>query len=139
MKDVKTEDGIKKSLQKYMSLLEAYIRKHPDQWLWLHKSWKSTPKRTVLVLNDGKAGHLNQSLAVARQIQRARATQNYGTGDTDIAVVDVKYKSKFFRALLTFASIFASWRCHGRIRAFGGTRGAYGTSTHVPAPSNFHA
>ena len=98
-----------------MSLLEKYIRKYPAQWLWLHKRWKSTPKRTVLVLNDGKAGHLNQSLAVARQIQRARATQNYGTEDTDIVVVDVKYKSKFFRALLTFASIFASWRCHGRM------------------------
>ncbi|MDP3730123.1 MAG: ELM1/GtrOC1 family putative glycosyltransferase [Candidatus Omnitrophota bacterium] len=102
-------------LQRYMSLLEKYIRKYPAQWLWLHKRWKSTPKRTVLVLNDGKAGHLNQSLAVARQIQRARATQNYGPFDTDIVVVDVKYRSKFFRALLTFASIFASWRCHGRM------------------------
>ena len=108
-------EGLINGLQRYMSLLEKYIRKYPAQWLWLHKRWKSTPKRTVLVLNDGKAGHLNQSLAVARQIQRARATQNYGPGDTDIVVVDVKYKSKFFRALLFFASIFASWRCHGRM------------------------
>ena len=108
-------DALIDGLQRYMSLLEKYIRKYPAQWLWLHKRWKSTPKRTVLVLNDGKAGHLNQSLAVARQIRRARATQNYGPGDTDIVVVDVKYKSKFFRALLTFTSIFASWRCHGRM------------------------
>ncbi|MCX5667959.1 MAG: ELM1/GtrOC1 family putative glycosyltransferase [Candidatus Omnitrophica bacterium] len=108
-------EGLIDGLQRYMSLLEKYIRKYPAQWLWLHKRWKSTPKRTVLVLNDGKAGHLNQSLAVARQIERVRATQNYGTGDTDIVVVDVKYKSKLFRALLFFASIFASWRCHGRM------------------------
>ncbi len=118
--DVRRSDGSERALidglQRYMALLEKYIRKYPAQWLWLHKRWKSTPKRTVLVLNDGKAGHLNQSLAVARQIQRARATQNYGAGDTDIVVVDVKYKSKFFRALLFFASIFASWRCHGRMR-----------------------
>lgn len=107
--------GLIDGLQRYMALLEKYIRKYPAQWLWLHKRWKSTPKRTILVLNDGKAGHLNQSLAVARQIQRARATQNCGAVDTDIVVVDVKYKSKFFRALLTFASIFASWRCHGRM------------------------
>lgn len=109
------KEGLIEGLQSYMSLLEKYIRKYPAQWLWLHKRWKSTPKRTVLVLNDGKAGHLNQSLAVARQIQRARATQNYGPEDTDIVVVDVKFKSRFFRALLTFASIFASWRCHGRM------------------------
>jgi KDO2-lipid IV(A) lauroyltransferase len=107
--------GLIDSLQRYMSLLEKYIRKYPAQWLWLHKRWKSTPKRTVLVLNDGKAGHLNQSLAVARQIERARATQNYGPDDTDIMVVDVRYKSKFYRTLLFFASIFASWRCHGRM------------------------
>ncbi|MCX5666248.1 MAG: ELM1/GtrOC1 family putative glycosyltransferase [Candidatus Omnitrophica bacterium] len=117
--DVRHSEGkeaLADGLQKYMSLLEKYIRMYPAQWLWLHKRWKSTPKRTVLVLNDGKAGHLNQSLSVARQIQRARATQNYGPEDTDIVVVDVKYKGKFFRALLTFGSIFASWRCHGRMR-----------------------
>jgi len=108
-------EGLIDGLQRYMSLLEKYIRKYPSQWLWLHKRWKSTPKRTILVLNDEKAGHLNQSLAVARQIQRARATQNYGPGDTDIVIVDVKYKSRLSRAILTFASIFASWRCHGRM------------------------
>ncbi len=108
-------DGLVDGLQRYMSLLEKYIRMYPAQWLWLHKRWKSTPKRTVLVLNDGKAGHLNQSLAVAEQIRLARATQNYAPEDTDIVIVDVKYKSKFFRSVLFFASIFASWRCHGRM------------------------
>jgi KDO2-lipid IV(A) lauroyltransferase len=111
------EGGLVEGLQRYMSLLEKYIRMYPAQWLWLHKRWKSTPKRTVLVLNDGKAGHLNQSLAVARQIQRARATQNYGPEDTDIIVVDVRYKNGLSRGLLTFASIFASWRCHGRMKS----------------------
>lgn len=109
------KEGLIDGLQKYMSLLEKYIRDYPAQWLWLHKRWKSTPMRTILVLDDGKAGHLNQSLAVARQIQRARTTQNYSFEDTDIVIVGVRYKSKFFRALLTFASIFASWRCHGRM------------------------
>ncbi len=108
-------EGLVDGLQRYMMLLEKYIRKYPAQWLWLHKRWKSTPKRTVLILNDGKAGHLNQSLAVARQIQRARTTQNYGLSDTNIVVAEVRYRNKFFRALLTFASIFASWRCHGRM------------------------
>jgi KDO2-lipid IV(A) lauroyltransferase len=116
--DVRQSEGnesLVDGLQIYMSLLEKYVRKHPAQWLWLHKRWKSTPKRTVLVLSDGKAGHLNQSLAVARQIQRARATQNYRPEDTDIIVVNVKYKSRFYRGILTFASVFASWRCHGRM------------------------
>lgn len=114
-RDAETEEDLKKSLQKYMSLLEVYVRKYPDQWLWLHKRWKSTPKRTILVLNDGKAGHMNQSLAVARQIQRARMTQGYKIEDTLVTIVDVKYKNKFFRTLLPVLASFASWRCHGRM------------------------
>ncbi|MBI5124544.1 MAG: mitochondrial fission ELM1 family protein, partial [Candidatus Omnitrophica bacterium] len=116
-KEVKTHEDLKKGLQKYMSLLEAYIRKYPDQWLWLHKRWKSTPKRTILVLNDGKAGHLNQSLTVARKIQEARTTQNYRVEDTSIVIVDVKYKNKFFKLLLLLSSALANWRCHGRMRS----------------------
>lgn len=26
--------------QKYMSLLESYVRQYPEQWFWMHKIWK---------------------------------------------------------------------------------------------------
>ena len=26
--------------QKYNDVLEGFIRKHPEQWLWIHKRWK---------------------------------------------------------------------------------------------------
>ena len=109
----KSPDDIRENLQKFTKLLESYVRKYPDQWLWMHKRWKSTPTRTVLVLNDGKAGHLNQSLAVAGQIRQARATQGYKLDDTKIVIADVKFRNKFRRALLSVCAAFASWRCHG--------------------------
>jgi len=109
-------DDVRRNLQKYMSLLEKYVRQYPDQWLWLHKRWKSTPVRTVLVLNDGKAGHLNQSLAIAGQIQKARLVQGHKADDTKIVVVDVKFKSPFARTALTICARCASWRCHGCMR-----------------------
>lgn len=109
-------DDVKEGLQGFATLLESYIRRYPDQWLWLHKRWKSTPIRTVLVLNDGRIGHLNQSLAVARQIQKARTTQGYKSDDTKIVTVDVKFKNPFLRSALSSCAIFASWRCHGCMR-----------------------
>ncbi|MFA6078302.1 MAG: ELM1/GtrOC1 family putative glycosyltransferase [Candidatus Omnitrophota bacterium] len=108
-------DSTKEVLQRFASLLEFYIRKYPDQWLWQHKRWKSTPVRTVMVLNDGRAGHLNQSLAIARQIQKARAQRGFTPDDTKIVVVDVKFKSRFHRTLAGIFASFSSWRCHGRM------------------------
>jgi KDO2-lipid IV(A) lauroyltransferase len=26
-------------------VLEGYVRRYPDQWLWLHDRWKSARKR----------------------------------------------------------------------------------------------
>lgn len=109
--------AVHENLQKYMSLLEKYVRQYPDQWLWLHKRWKSTPAKTILVLSDGKAGHLNQSLAIAKQIQKVRTGQGYKESDTKIVIVDVKYKSKRAKTLLTIAAKFATWRCQGRMKA----------------------
>ena len=34
------EDKILELSQRYMSYLEKVIRKHPEQWLWMHKRWK---------------------------------------------------------------------------------------------------
>jgi len=42
-----SEDGIRELTQKYTSLLEDYIRKYPDHWLWMHRRWKSSRQQTV--------------------------------------------------------------------------------------------
>lgn len=34
------EEKIKELSQRHMSCLEGYIRKYPEQWLWMHKRWK---------------------------------------------------------------------------------------------------
>ena len=34
------EDKILEISQRYTSYLEKVIRKHPEQWLWMHKRWK---------------------------------------------------------------------------------------------------
>jgi KDO2-lipid IV(A) lauroyltransferase len=109
-------DDVKMHIQRFASLLESYVRRYPDQWLWLHKRWKSTPIRTVLVLNDGKAGHLNQSLAVADKIRKARMAQGYGPEDTKIIVKDLRFRNKFARIALSACAALANWRCHGCMR-----------------------
>jgi KDO2-lipid IV(A) lauroyltransferase len=36
------EEKMKELTQRHVSILEKYIRLHPEQWLWMHKRWKHT-------------------------------------------------------------------------------------------------
>jgi KDO2-lipid IV(A) lauroyltransferase len=36
------EEDIRKLTQGYTSLIEKYVREHPDHWFWPHRRWKST-------------------------------------------------------------------------------------------------
>ncbi len=38
------EADIKTNLQVFTSILESYVRRYPEQWLWVHKRWKTQPE-----------------------------------------------------------------------------------------------
>jgi KDO2-lipid IV(A) lauroyltransferase len=34
---------VRENTARFMAVIEAYVREHPDQWLWVHKRWKTRP------------------------------------------------------------------------------------------------
>ena len=38
-----TEADVLANTAAFTAVLERYIRKHPDQWLWMHRRWKTRP------------------------------------------------------------------------------------------------
>ncbi len=39
-----TED-VRRLTQMFTSVVEEYVRRYPDQWLWIHRRWKTRPPR----------------------------------------------------------------------------------------------
>jgi KDO2-lipid IV(A) lauroyltransferase len=39
-----TERDVFENTQRFTRVIEEIIRKHPDQWVWIHQRWKNRPK-----------------------------------------------------------------------------------------------
>lgn len=98
------ESGEYEAMQKFASVMEKYIRRYPEQWLWLHKRWKSTPLRRVVILSDGKKGHLNQSLAIFERIKECRREYGYSEADTTLKIIEIKFRSRIKRIVSALLS-----------------------------------
>jgi KDO2-lipid IV(A) lauroyltransferase len=101
MKIGKDED-IVPYMKKYNSLLEKHTRNYPDQWFWMHKRWKLTPEKKILVLDDGKKGHLKQSMAVVKQIRRYREDEGFAPEHLVVETVRIRFKSKALKTVFNF-------------------------------------
>ncbi len=115
------EKDVKVNLQRIAGILEDQVRKFPEQWLWAHKRWKSTTQRSVMVLTDGKAGHLNQAMGVAEMVEGALGSRLEARGINEKPIVkihtaEIKFKNRFTKMLLNLTSIFASRRCQGCLK-----------------------
>ena len=109
-------DDIIPYMEEYNRLLEKHVREDPDQWLWMHKRWKVTPLKKIMILDDGKKGHLKQSLAVLKQIRRHREEGGFNPGDIEADIVRIKFRNKTTRTILTAANPFFDLRCQGCMR-----------------------
>ena len=96
------EEVVKNALQEFSQILESYIRRYPGQWLWVHRRWKTqeineetfmAKSINIMILNDGKAGHLRQSQGIAQGFPSAK-----------ISEVKIDYKNNFWKVFLSIVS-----------------------------------
>ncbi|MBL8014502.1 MAG: lysophospholipid acyltransferase family protein, partial [Candidatus Omnitrophica bacterium] len=61
------------NLQRVIDRFEQLVRKHPTEYMWFYKVWKYSSMKDVLILDDGRTGHLRQSQALAKILQEELA------------------------------------------------------------------
>lgn len=71
---------------------------------------------SILVLSDGKAGHLNQSKALVRIIQKIKKNAGASNGHISSRIVEVKFKNGLWRIMFGFGSILFGRRSYWLLR-----------------------
>ncbi len=105
------EKDIHGNLQELVGIFERYILAYPQEYLWTYKIWKYSRQKNILVLSDGKTGHLRQSQAVADIV--TGYLKNKGI-NFYVATIEVKYKNNWARRTQVIcASLAGKYACQG--------------------------
>ncbi|MEK6568629.1 MAG: ELM1/GtrOC1 family putative glycosyltransferase [Candidatus Omnitrophota bacterium] len=94
-----SREALENCLRKSNAILERYIREYPQEYFWFYKIWKYSPFRNVIVLSDGKAGHLRQMEALERIVD--------GLGLTVYSkIIEIRFKNRLAKILANICAGF---------------------------------
>lgn len=99
--------GYHSAMRKYLDLLESFVSRYPEQWLWGAKRWKYSWTKRIVILSDGKPGHVKQSEAVAERFKEVESQYGRPGMEYPTQTVRVEYRSALHRKLFAvFAVLF---------------------------------
>ncbi|MGE5197677.1 MAG: ELM1/GtrOC1 family putative glycosyltransferase [Deltaproteobacteria bacterium] len=105
------EEDIRYNLQSLMRIFERLILQYPKDYLWTYKIWKYGRQKQILILDDGRTGHLRQSQAVAGIMGDALEEKGIVPA---VQTVEVKFKNKFSRLAMGLSSgLSGKYHCQG--------------------------
>ncbi len=105
------EKDINDNLQALVHVFEKYILRYPREYLWSYKIWKYTKEQNILIVSDGRVGHLRQSEAVAGIAKDCLKDKGVSA---NVNIAEIKFRNKFFRAALTASCYLAGkYHCQG--------------------------
>lgn len=104
------------AVRAYLDLLEDFICRYPNQWLWESKRWKYSWTKRLLILSDGKPGHLKQSRAMAARFQEIKTQYGRPGMEYPSLEIEIRFKTPWHRRLFPFFAFFFIPWSQGRLR-----------------------
>lgn len=90
----------KELLETINAIYQEYICAHPESYLWSYKRFKRKVNQNVLILDDGKIGHLKQSQSLVAFLEE-------NIDDLRVRTVKVKYRSRLTRLFTYFLALIS--------------------------------
>ena len=105
------ENDVKDNVQALTQIFEKNIRKYPWEYLWNYKVWKYSDEKSILIVSDGKAGHLRQAQAAAEILKEQLQARGI---KVSVSTVIVKFRGKFSKVTLALCALFSrKYSCQG--------------------------
>jgi len=82
--------------QRAVTFFEGLLRLNPSEYMWFYKVYKYSTESDVLVLDDGKTGHLRQSQSVCESLDTILSQSGKRLR---VKVVLVEFKYRWYRKL----------------------------------------
>ncbi len=101
--DVEGRDD-KEVLTELNKIYEGLLEKHPWEYFWYYKRFKRKINRDILILSDGKPGHLKQAKALLSLLSEEGS-------QIRSKIIEVKYKNWFGRIFADIIAFFAGRNC----------------------------
>ncbi len=102
-------------VQSYIRHLEQFVREYPSQWLWAVKRWKYTWTKRLLILSDGKPGHVKQSEALASYLQSIQTQYDRPGMEYRTERVEVEFRSPWSKKVFPWFAFFFIPFAQGRL------------------------
>lgn len=108
------EKDIQVNSQNYIQILESYLTRYPSQWLWGHKRWKRSRTKRILILSDGKVGHIKQSEALVKELVEL-GSEKEPPCEMPVERVEAIFKSRWHRRIFPVFALFLLPWVQGRL------------------------
>ncbi|MDD4954701.1 MAG: ELM1/GtrOC1 family putative glycosyltransferase [Candidatus Omnitrophica bacterium] len=93
-------------LTRLNKIYEGHLEKHPSEYLWFYKRFKRKKDIDILILSDGKAGHLKQSQALLSIFKEENLKVRS-------KIIEIKPTGKVKRFIYEACAFFAGKHCLG--------------------------
>ena len=113
-KGADAKENLRSNLQMAIGIFEKHIASHPKEYLWTYKVWKYSDLKRILLLSDGKTGHLRQVQAVKDIILKELEERKV---KAEVLSETVDFKNKTAKAAFVLRSCFATkFNCQSYLR-----------------------
>ena len=100
------EKDINVNIAKAANHFERLLREHPAEYMWFYKVFKYSSQTRIVIVDDGRTGHLRQSQALARHLREVLKKKGKSVEEN---IVSLQWRGPWAVSLFSFYVFLAQY------------------------------